>query len=244
MTSSRSRLLLAAALLTGAVLAQAGQPAAEPSTASAAPDPLRPVQVSKPTPKPKPSTGPRNPGKKDKPGKVIYLTFDDGPQPEWTPKVLAVLARHDAKATFFMLGRETAPHPELVARVRQAGHTVGNHTYGHLILTKLSPTRLKSELMRGPKSKCFRPPFRATNAQVHKLAVALGHREILWDIDTSDWSKPGAHKIERAVLRGAHPGAIVLLHDGGGDRSQTVQALERILTKLSAKGYKFKALDC
>ncbi|MFC0622987.1 polysaccharide deacetylase family protein [Kribbella deserti] len=268
MTSPRGRLLLVAALLAGAVLAQAGQPAADRSSTSDS------VRVARPAPKPVTTPGPgkRTPGKgtpdrrKHAPGgkhvpgsgkhvggkkqrqgttrKVIYLTFDDGPQREYTPKVLAVLARHHAKATFFMLGRETAPHPDLVAQVRRAGHTIGNHSYGHLILNKLSPARLRSELVRGPKSKCFRPPFRATSAQVHQAAAALGQREILWDIDTSDWSKPGAAKIERAILRGAHPGAIVLLHDGGGDRSQTVQALNRVLPKLAAKGYTFAAMDC
>ncbi|WP_433018647.1 polysaccharide deacetylase family protein [Kribbella sp. CA-294648] len=177
-------------------------------------------------------------------GKVIYLTFDDGPQPEFTPKVLTVLARHHAKATFFVLGREAAKYPDLIATLLSQGHTLGNHTWDHPQLTKLPPERMRQEILSGVKSKCFRPPYRDTNAAVAAVAAANHQREVLWDVDTKDWDKPGAAKIERQILRGVFPGAVVLLHDGGGDRTQTVTALDRALTQLTARGYTFRALPC
>lgn len=261
------KLLLAAAVLLGAALAQAAQPSAHPSTVAA--PPMRSVAAhgplsvhladSKPgTSKPgasKPrSTKPpvtRKNQRTDTPnwnlpagGKVLYLTFDDGPQPVYTPKVLAVLAKHHAQATFFVLGREAAVHPALVETTRRAGHRIGNHTWDHPMLTKLSPTRLRQEISTGVKSKCFRPPFRDTNAHVAAVAAEYHQHQVLWDVDTRDWEKPGIPSIERALLRGARPGAIFLMHDGGGNRSQTVAALDRALTKLSAKGYTFRSLPC
>ncbi|TDD28219.1 polysaccharide deacetylase family protein [Kribbella turkmenica] len=177
-------------------------------------------------------------------GKVLYLTFDDGPQQEWTPKVLRVLAKHRAKATFFVLGREAAAHPDLVALTRAAGHRIGNHTWDHPVLTKLAPAELRREISTGVRSKCFRPPFRDTNAHVEAVAAAYHQRQVLWDIDTKDWSRPGTAKVEQAILQGARPGAIILMHDGGGNRAETVSALDSALTELSRQGYTYRALPC
>ncbi len=258
------KLLLAAAVLLGAALAQAAHPSDHPTTVAA--PPMRtaaangPLSVHLPgsqpgTPKPgvKPrSTKPPATRKNQRTenwnlqagGKVLYLTFDDGPQPVYTPKVLAVLAKHHAQATFFVLGREAAAHPTLVETTRQAGHRIGNHTWDHPMLTKLSAARLRQEISTGVKSKCFRPPFRDTNAHVAAVAGEYHQHQVLWDVDTRDWEKPGVPAIERALLRGARPGAIFLMHDGGGNRSQTVAALDRALAKLSAKGYTFRSLPC
>jgi peptidoglycan-N-acetylglucosamine deacetylase len=253
------KLMLAAAVLLGAALAQAAQPSAHPSTVAA--PPMRTVAAHGPLsvhlPPSKPSTKPQAP----KPpvtrknqrtdnwnppaaGRVLYLTFDDGPQPEYTPKVLAVLAKHHAQATFFVLGREAAAHPALVETTRRAGHRIGNHTWDHPMLTTLSPARLRQEISTGVQSKCFRPPFRDTNAHVAAVAAEYHQHQVLWDVDTRDWEKPGVDSIERALLRGARPGAIFLMHDGGGNRSQTVAALDRVLTKLSSRGYTFRSLPC
>lgn len=266
MTLPPGKLLLVAAILFGAALAHA----AKPSTTSAsgnhrvasspggrAPAKPLPAKFSKQklgSSKPRPTAA----GQKSRrtgtavaddwtlgnDGKVIYLTFDDGPQQVFTPKVLAVLARHRAKATFFVLGREAAAYPELVETTRAQGHTIGNHTWDHPMLTKLPPQRIRQEIFSGVKSKCFRPPFRDTNPAVAAVAAANHQREVLWDIDTKDWEKPGAAKIERAILRGVHPGAVILLHDGGGNRTQTVLALDRALAQLTARGYTFRALPC
>jgi peptidoglycan/xylan/chitin deacetylase (PgdA/CDA1 family) len=243
MSSTRGHLLIAAAVLAGAALAQSAWPftpwAAAPAeevrtTANPHSTPLTPHRTA--------TAGKQAEGAGQ--GIVIYLTFDDGPQPDWTPRVLDVLERHDARATFFMLGQQASQYPALVTQVRQRGHTIGNHTAGHLHLPRLTTARVREEIMGGPESLCFRPPFRETDARIHEIATSLGLREVLWDIDTFDWRKPGAAEIERALLKGIHPGAIVLMHDGGGDRSQTVQALDRVLTKLTAKGYTFRALRC
>jgi len=249
---------LVAALLCGAVLAQAAQPATSSSSASS--PAVRtmaagPLSGSSFAPKPAPP-GPKRQGKPPhskqpvedwnltKHGKVLYLTFDDGPHAGWTPKVLQILRRHHAQATFFVLGAEAAKRPDLVEQERAAGHSVGNHTWDHPMLTKLPAARMRQEIFSGVKSKCFRPPFRDTNAQVEATAKANHQRQVLWDVDTNDWKKPGAAAIEHAILIGARPGAIVLMHDGGGNRSQTVAALERALTKLQRQGYTFRALPC
>jgi peptidoglycan/xylan/chitin deacetylase (PgdA/CDA1 family) len=268
MTLPPGKLLLVAAILFGAALAHA----AKPSTTSASGNhrvasspagraPAKPIQARFTKQKPGSSKPGREPaaGRKShrtstavaaddwtlgNDGKVIYLTFDDGPQRVFTPKVLAVLARHRAKATFFVLGREAAAYPELVETTRAQGHTIGNHTWDHPKLTKLTPQRIRQEISSGVKSKCFRPPFRDTNPAVAAVAAANHQVQVLWDIDTKDWEKPGAAKIERAILGGAHPGAVILLHDGGGNRTQTVAALDRALTQLTARGYTFRALPC
>ena len=253
---------LVAALLCGAVLAQAAEPAdhsvtsAAPAVKTSAHAPLAIRVVRQPAP-----TRPRKQQQQQKQhrtsttatpddwnlaahGKVLYLTFDDGPQIEWTPKVLQLLAKHKAKATFFVLGREAAAHPDLVALTRAAGHRIGNHTWDHPMLTKLPAAKMRQEILTGVKSKCFRPPFRDTNAHVEAVAASNHQRQVLWDVDTLDWSKPGTAKIERAILQGARPGAIILMHDGGGNRSETVAALDSALTKLTRQGYTYRALPC
>jgi peptidoglycan-N-acetylglucosamine deacetylase len=177
--------------------------------------------------------------------KVLYLTFDDGPSGEWTPQVLATLKRYDAKATFFQLGRARRAYPRLARRIKAGGHAIANHTTTHRDLTTISNGAIRWEVRNGPSSPCFRPPYGAINERVRNVLRSEGVRRIvLWDIDTLDWTRPGAHRIARRVVKAARPGKIVLLHDGGADRSQTVDALDIILRELYAKGYVFRALDC
>jgi peptidoglycan/xylan/chitin deacetylase (PgdA/CDA1 family) len=254
MTLPPGKLLLVAVILFAAAFTQSTKPV-EDTTAQAAPSvhpashPPLTLELSRRTT----STTRKNPRTSDpaepdwnlSAGKVLYLTFDDGPQPIYTPKVLAVLAKHHAKATFFVLGREVAAHPGLVELERSYGHHVGNHTWDHPMLTHLTDARIRQEISTtGVQSKCFRPPFRDTDARVAAIAASYHLRQVLWDVDTKDWTKPGAAKIERAILRGARPGAIILLHDGGGNRSETVAALDRALTQLAAQGYTFRSLPC
>jgi peptidoglycan-N-acetylglucosamine deacetylase len=180
-------------------------------------------------------------------GRVIYLTFDDGPDPQWTPQVMQVLGRYDAKATFFMLGQNAAAHPGLVDEVRRSGHAVANHSWNHPQLPRLAPADVRSQLDRtstaiGGKDRCMRPPYGATNDSVESVVRDSGKRTVLWDVDTNDWKRPGASVIENRVVQGAKPGANVLMHDGGGERSQTVAALDGMLRRLTAQGYTFKAL--
>lgn len=151
-------------------------------------------------------------------GKVVYLTFDDGPDPRYTPAILSTLARYKARATFFMIGRSAKAHPALVRQVRAQGHTIGNHTFSHPWLTKKSA------------------------ATVGSVAAGQHKKVIMWGVDTSDWSRPGTGRIVNSVMRGSKAGTIVLMHDGGGPRTQTVSALSTVLGQLSRKGYRFEPL--
>ena len=184
-------------------------------------------------------------------GKVIYLTFDDGPTVKYTKRVLDLLDQYDAKATFFQVGENATAHPELTRSVIERGHALGNHTWSHRDMRKLRPRDLNGQITRtsaalfgitGQAVTCLRPPFGAMNARVRK---AIRHQKLglkLWDIDPRDWKKPGSAAIAHRVVSGADPGDVSLMHDGGGNRSQSVVALKRILRSLSKKRYEFKAL--
>ncbi|MFN8465790.1 MAG: polysaccharide deacetylase family protein [Caldilineaceae bacterium] len=180
-------------------------------------------------------------------GKVLYLTFDDGPS-GYTQPILDVLARHGAQATFFMLGRQANGKQELQRAMYDAGHGIANHTYNHPYLTALSKARFRDEVIAtsaaigGLDHGCLRPPYGASNKTVRAEAGELGYTLVTWTIDPRDWSRPGAAAIAQRVISRASPGGVVVMHDGGGDRTQTVAALETILTELGAQGYQFRAL--
>lgn len=194
-------------------------------------------------------TAPPNPPDRAAPRRTVYLTFDDGPDPAWTPQVLAVLRRHGAHAVFFQVGQNVAAYPDLVRKVRAEGHLVGNHSWSHARLPDLRDRAIRLQLDRtdaalGGRARCVRPPYGATDARVAGLIDARGQRTVLWDVDPQDWARPGAERIARRILREVHDGARILLHDGGGDRRQTVAALDHVLTRLTARGYAFGLLDC
>ena len=178
----------------------------------------------------------------------IALTFDDGPAPQYTEAILAVLRRYHVKATFFMLGRWVQQYPDLAREVVADGHAVGDHTWSHADLTQLSESQAMQELtstrdiiqqVTGVKTTLFRPPYRAYNRQILDLAFSLHLSTILWSIDPHDWEKPGVGPIISTALGNAQNGAIILMHDGGGDRSQTVEALPKIIEQLQAQGFTF-----
>jgi peptidoglycan-N-acetylglucosamine deacetylase len=205
----------------------------------------RPAAAARPTP-----TSPTAPAAAGSAG-VVYLTFDDGPTPAWTPRVLELLARYRARATFFVLGGSAAAHPELVRQAFAAGHGVGNHTWSHRRLTGLRGAQLAAEVsatstviqqITGVPVRCLRPPFATVDAASAEQVRALGLRLVLWDIDTNDWLRPGTGAIAGRVLGRVRSGDVILMHDGGGNRSQTVAALEQVLATLSARGYHFHAL--
>lgn len=181
-------------------------------------------------------------------GKVVYITFDDGPSPLYTPQVLKVLSQYGARATFFEVGQNVAAHPSVTTRVYRAGNSVQNHTWSHPDLRKLSGSQFTFQVTAtdrqisahtGYRPCCLRPPYGAVNATVRARAAALGKKLALWTVDPRDWSRPGASVIRSRVLSHVRPGSVVLLHDGGGDRGQTVAALSGILQTLKSWGYTF-----
>ncbi|MGC9347170.1 MAG: polysaccharide deacetylase family protein [Anaerolineae bacterium] len=183
------------------------------------------------------------------PGSTLYLTFDDGPgDGDWTSKVLDILAEHEAQATFFVIGRLAAQYPALVQTELNAGHAVGGHTDAHQTLDIIGRSAFFTALastvqsLPGGQGTCMRPPYGALDAYTRVRAEELGYRVVLWDVDSEDWRRPGADVIARRVLATVRPGAVLLFHDGGGDREQTLIALEVVLPALRARGYQFEAL--
>jgi peptidoglycan-N-acetylglucosamine deacetylase len=176
----------------------------------------------------------------------VALTFDDGPWPGTTEQILAILARLRAPATFYVVGRQAEQHPALVRRALAAGMAVGTHSFSHPEhFGRLPMEGIRAEITKGRKALerlgvrpvGFRPPGGAASRTVLAAAEHLGWPTVLWTIDPLDW-QPGVtpHQIVRRVLAAARPGAIVLLHDGGGDRSATVAALPDIITGLRRLG--------
>jgi peptidoglycan/xylan/chitin deacetylase (PgdA/CDA1 family) len=172
--------------------------------------------------------------------KVVALTFDDGPHPINTPRLLEVLRRYGAKATFFMLGRAAQAYPDLVDVVAQAGHAIGNHSYSHCDFLKTSRRQRKEEILacskslRGHESKIFRPPYGRENLACHIEARILGYTVVKWSISAGDWIERTGAEMSSRISRQLDPGAIVLLHDGiaknpGADQSSTIEAVESIL---------------
>ena len=188
--------------------------------------------------------------------KDIALTFDDGPDPAWTPQLLDILKAAKAPATFFVVGLEAQQHPGLLRQEFDAGHEIGAHSFTHPNMSMVSGTQVGLELnatqslvqsILGRGILLFRPPFAedvepATpdQARVLQQASALGYTTVGMGVDPEDWAKPGAEQIVKSVLRQVQSGAgqVVLLHDAGGNRTQTVAALPMIIRELRAHGYR------
>ena len=183
----------------------------------------------------------------------LALTYDDGPNDPHTLRLLEVLARHNARATFFLIGRYVEQRAEIVREIAKAGHMIGNHTFSHPLLIFKSESETREELTRcreaihdatGEHSNLFRPPFGGRRPATLRMARELGLEPIMWSITGYDWNAPPAAAIENKVSRRIHGGDVVLLHDGGhkamgADRSQTVIATDRLIQRYKADGYKF-----
>lgn len=185
----------------------------------------------------------------------IALTFDDGPSPDYTPRVLDVLKKYEVKATFFLVGRHVEKYPEVAKRILQEGHEIGNHTYSHRDLVPSSKRKLIYEVERcrktfkdvlGIETYLFRPPRGIYSEAVRQFIVDRGFKMILWSISGIDWAGTPAGVIAKRIIRSAHPGAIILLHDSGAllkseghSRMNTVKALELIIPALKEKGFEF-----
>ncbi|GAA4808894.1 polysaccharide deacetylase family protein [Streptomyces ziwulingensis] len=179
-------------------------------------------------------------------GRTMVLTFDDGPDPRYTPDILDTLAAYEVRAMFFVCGEMADDNRDLLARMADDGHVVGNHTWSHPLLTGLSRRRIRTEMERtcevvdaayGEPPRWFRAPYGAWNRAAFQLGAELGMEPLAWTVDTLDWTAPGTRTIVGRVEDGAAPGVVVLSHDAGGDRSQSVRALRSYLPRLLDSGY-------
>ncbi|TDF94204.1 polysaccharide deacetylase family protein [Paenibacillus piri] len=187
--------------------------------------------------------------------KVIALTFDDGPDPEDTPKILELLKQYEAKATFFIVGKKAEAYPEILGREDAEGHELANHTYHHIYFNRsFSEKTITDEISRaeeviykrsGQKPRLFRPPGGFYNDALVRVAKNSGYKVVMWSwhINTMDWNTPGVDKIAKTVLNNARNGDIVLLHDWVEGKSQTVEALKQILPELKNRGYRFVTIS-
>ncbi|MEV4349992.1 polysaccharide deacetylase family protein [Actinoplanes sp. NPDC049596] len=179
--------------------------------------------------------------------KTVTLTFDDGPS-KYTPQILDILKRNNVKATFCMLGNNVGSYAKTARRVVREGHRLCNHSRSHPNFTKLSNSAARSQVVwtqnkiysvTKVKPKVFRFPYGASNSRTRTVVRGQNLRILGWTVDTRDWSRPGSATITSRAVKGARPGAVILMHDGGGNRSQTVASLNATIRQLKAKGYTF-----
>lgn len=213
--------------------------------------------VASPSPSPSPVSTPEAPAAEAKPatwfsvhvdGPYIAMTFDDGPSAETTPRLLDILKQRNLKVTFFEIGQNAERNPAIVKRILAEGHEIGNHSWTHPQLSKLSDERVTEEITKtqdaiknasgsGYTPTLLRPPYGAITArQKEWIEKQFGLSIIMWSVDPFDWKRPGESVIEQRILAGARPGAIILSHD---IHKQTVDAMPATLDALIAKGFKF-----
>lgn len=183
-------------------------------------------------------------------GRLVALTFDDGPDPRFTPQVLAILSAQGVKATFCLVGRQMRKRPDLVAAIAAGGNVVCSHSESHSMNLKALPRRridqdigsasFFASTITGARPAFFRAPGGSLNDKVIEAAHARGMRVLGWNIDPRDFEKPTPAQIQQRIMSKIQPGSIILLHDGGGDRSSTVAALPGLIQQLKAAGYGFR----
>jgi peptidoglycan/xylan/chitin deacetylase (PgdA/CDA1 family) len=180
--------------------------------------------------------------------KRIALTIDDGPSPIYTPQILKLLEKYGVTATFSMIGVQVRAYPGIAREVADAGHVIANHTWTHLDLPALSATSAADQIKRatsaihkatGRKPALFRAPYGAWSPEVLELCAKNRLTPVDWSVDPRDWARPGVSSIVDNIMRNTRTGSIILEHDGGGDRSQTVAALGIVLPRLIDAGYRF-----
>ncbi len=190
---------------------------------------------------------------------AVALTFDDGPSPVWTPQILAVLKEANVKATFFMIGEHVREYPDVARRVAEEGHEIGNHSYDHHGIFYYKPEELDKEVgeaekiiktVTGIKTKYFRPPKAWLTAQEKKQLKDLGYETVLWSLNSKDWVTFDDRYIVNYILHHIQPGDILLFHDSGGvfkpeggNRSETIKAVSRLIEKLRQRGYRFVTIS-
>ncbi|NLA27508.1 MAG: polysaccharide deacetylase family protein [Firmicutes bacterium] len=191
--------------------------------------------------------------------KLVAITFDDGPDPRYTAPILDILKDKNVRATFFVVGTQAERHPELLHRCIEEGHEIGNHTYSHANLYRRNSQKIEKEIswnsaviekITGQAPQYFRPPRGLYDERILATCNRLEQRLILWSVSGEDWMEPSARHIVKQVSQKIHPGAIILLHDGGGflhnyggNRSNTVNALGQIIDVLQQRGYRLVTIS-
>ncbi|GAA5140303.1 hypothetical protein GCM10023213_22710 [Prosthecobacter algae] len=178
--------------------------------------------------------------------KVVAMTFDDGPHPTLTPKLLDILKARNIKCTFFVIGRSAKTYPNIIRRMIAEGHEVANHTWTHASLTSRSDAQIRTELQQSEdalvaaanyRPHLIRPPYGAINTRIKQLMFSeFGYSTIMWSVDPQDWRRPGVSVVTSRLVNGAHPGAIMLAHD---IHPPTIEAMPAMFDQLLAKGYQF-----
>jgi len=182
----------------------------------------------------------------------VALTFDDGPSELYTARILDILREYAVKATFFSVGLHADAYPKIVEQIKEEGHGIGNHTWSHPFLPDLAREDLAFQIdstnevlaaVTGERPVMIRPPYGSRTSDTLQYVAEQGMRTVLWDRDSMDWAQPGAASIIANSVAGITQGSIVLMHDGGGDRSQTVEALPTIIETLIEDYYELVAID-
>ena len=180
---------------------------------------------------------------------AIALTIDDGPSAVYTPQVLRLLHKYGVTATFCMVGARVAADPGIAREVADAGHAIANHTWTHARLSALAPAAVQDQMSRasdaihnvtGRRTAMFRAPYGAWSPTVLKLCGQMQLAPLDWSVDPQDWANPGVNAIVTTIMRNTRSGSIILEHDGGRNRSETVAALNIVLPRLLAAGFRFR----
>jgi peptidoglycan/xylan/chitin deacetylase (PgdA/CDA1 family) len=258
-------------LIGGAVFADTATPSetavptvAPPTETLPPAEPAPPSETSAPeetTPPPTESTTPAvtDPQEtnqdKYKGRKLIALTFDDGPDGKYTPQILDILKEYNAKATFFVVGPQVAKNPDVARRIIKEGHTIGNHSWTHSDLTKLSEQKLEAEIEKtqqavvkatGIAPELMRAPYGAFSDKVLK-SIHLEHmKHVYWTVDTRDWAGTSVAEMRKNILSNTHKGGIILMHSFGGRKhaiEHTVELLPSVIEELREKGYEFVTVE-
>lgn len=190
--------------------------------------------------------------------KRVVLTFDDGPSPVWTPKILDELKRENIKAAFFMIGYHVRKYPDIARRVAEEGHTIGNHGYAHSVMLYYTPAELEEEIKytehvireaTGQTTKYFRPPKAWLRRKIKEKVKSMGYETILWSLNSKDWVSFNHKSIVRYISRNVKNGDILLFHDSGnvtttegGNRRQTVKAISLLARTLREQGFEFVSI--
>lgn len=186
--------------------------------------------------------------------KQVALTFDDVPDPRFTPQVLDILKEEGVKATFFVVGSRAKKHPDLLARIKREGHAIGNHSYNHPQFNKLNLVEFRDQIERtnkiiksitGQEPRLIRPPYGEINEEQLRWARKNNYKIVNWNVDSLDWKGLTKDQVKQNILSATGPGAIILQHAGGGvgsDLSGTTEALPEVISELRKKGYSFVTL--